>query len=215
MNMERRPIKTRGALWAQKIAQLLASKDITPNHISLMSVLFALLACLFYALASVLPFAIILVPLAIQARLLCNLFDGMVAVEHGKKSKSGDVFNDAPDRFADLLIICGSGFYIASYPIAWHLAWFAGAMALLTAYVRVLGATLTGTHHFFGPMAKQHRMFLLTVAALIDFVNSLLFSNSLSMGAATYLAILLMGLASLYTAWRRLVRIVRDLENRH
>jgi phosphatidylglycerophosphate synthase len=43
----------------------------------------------------------------VQLRLLCNLFDGMVAVEGGKKSKSGEVFNDMPDRIADpILLVC-------------------------------------------------------------------------------------------------------------
>ena len=40
-------------------------------------------------------------------------------------------------------------------------------MALLTAYVRVLGGSLGLTQHFVGPMAKQHRMFTVTLAAVI------------------------------------------------
>ena len=36
----------------------------------------------------------------------------------------------------------------------------------MTAYIRVLGGTLTGSQSFIGPMAKQHRMAVLTVASL-------------------------------------------------
>jgi len=40
-------------------------------------------------------------------------------------------------------------------------------MAVLTAYVRVLGKSIGGQTRFIGPMAKQHRMALLTAASLL------------------------------------------------
>ena len=43
----------------------------------------------------------------IQLRRLCNLFDGMVAVEGGFKTKSGELYNDLPDRFSGALILAG------------------------------------------------------------------------------------------------------------
>ena len=35
-------------------------------------------------------------PFGVLGRLLCNLLDGMVAVEGGKRSKSGELYNDVP-----------------------------------------------------------------------------------------------------------------------
>ena len=46
----------------------------------------------------------------IQFRLLCNLFDGMVAVEGGLGTPSGILFNDFPDRIADPLILICAGY---------------------------------------------------------------------------------------------------------
>ena len=46
---------------------------------------------------------LLLAALCIQLRLVCNLLDGMVAVEHGKGSPSGPIWNELPDRFADVL----------------------------------------------------------------------------------------------------------------
>ena len=40
----------------------------------------------------------------IQLRLLCNLLDGLVALEGGRKGKAGDLFNEAPDRYADVVL---------------------------------------------------------------------------------------------------------------
>ena len=47
-------------------------------------------------------------------------------------------------------------------------------MAVFTAYVRLLGGSLGMTQHFIGPMAKQHRMFTLTLVTLLAAVESML-----------------------------------------
>ncbi len=106
--------------------------------------------------------ALLLAAAAIQLRLLCNLLDGMLAVEEGFKSKTGDIYNDLPDRVADVLILVGAGYSMRDLPYGSTLGWLAAVMAVFTAYVRLLGGSLGVTQHFIGPMAKQHRMFTLT-----------------------------------------------------
>jgi phosphatidylglycerophosphate synthase len=103
----------------------------------------------------------------IQLRLLCNLLDGMLAVEMGLKTPTGELFNDLPDRIADVVILVGAGYAVRNEPYGLALGWSAAVFALFTAYVRVLGGSLGLTQHFIGPMAKQHRMFTLTLAAII------------------------------------------------
>jgi CDP-diacylglycerol--glycerol-3-phosphate 3-phosphatidyltransferase len=100
---------------------------------------------------------------AIQARLMCNLLDGMVAVEGGKKSPLGDLYNEFPDRVADSVLIVALG-YAIDMPA---LGWFAALAAALTAYVRVFGGSLGLPQDFRGPMAKQHRMALMTAGCAI------------------------------------------------
>ena len=105
--MERRPIKSRNTNWARALAAFLAKIGITPNQISVLSVMFAAAATYFFwaSHGSIFNYTyLILAALCIQFRLLCNLFDGMVAVEHNQKSPVGDMYNDVPDRFADLFI---------------------------------------------------------------------------------------------------------------
>ena len=103
----------------------------------------------------------------IQGRLLCNLLDGMVAIEGGRKTRAGDIFNDLPDRISDPLIIVPAGYAITSLPFGPDLGWLAAVVALLTAYVRVLGHSAGTPDFFVGPMAKQHRMAVLTVACAL------------------------------------------------
>jgi phosphatidylglycerophosphate synthase len=93
----------------------------------------------------------------------------MVAVEHGKGSPSGPIWNELPDRIADLLLLVGAGYAgaLAGQPWAEPLGWLAGALAVLTAYVRELGRGLGQPADFSGPMAKPHRMATLTGACLL------------------------------------------------
>lgn len=177
----RRPIKARQTHWATKCSRWLQQKGATPNGISLFSILFALLAglSLFFALAHTTGILravlFIMGALMIQARLICNLLDGMVAVEGGMKSPVGAVYNELPDRVADTLIILGIGYGLASqFSIAITLGWIGAFFAVMTAYVRVLGGSCGLEQRFTGPMAKQHRMALITIIAIIAaFIPSL------------------------------------------
>lgn len=109
--------------------------------------------------------AYILFIVCMQSRLLCNLFDGMVAIEGGKKSANGDLYNDMPDRFADALFIIPVGYVAGGFGI--ELGWLAALLAVMTAYFRWIGAYKTHQHFFNGPMAKQHRMALLTLTFVV------------------------------------------------
>lgn len=110
----------------------------------------------------------ILCIIGIQLRLLCNLFDGMVAIEGGKQSAVGSLYNEFPDRVADSLLIVGLGYAIGQS----DLGWFAALVAALTAYIRVFGGSLGLKQNFMGPMAKQHRMAVMTVGLLLNMVET-------------------------------------------
>jgi phosphatidylglycerophosphate synthase len=214
----RRPLKSRQTRWAVASASWLARHNVSPNAISILSIVFAAAAggayagCRVTASPLVTSGLLVLASAGIQGRLLCNLLDGMVAIEGGKKSRSGEIFNDAPDRVADAIILAAAGYAITLTT----LGWVAAAGALLTAYVRVLGRSLGAGVYFVGPMAKQHRMATMTAANL---VAALALPWGWSRGpqvAALALAgaLVLIVVGSVVTAARRLVRIVGDLEAR-
>lgn len=201
----RRPLAVRSLSVTKRIAVWLSKKNITPNQISLMSMLFAgsglAFAAGYYYFPS--PIWLILFPLAIQLRLLCNLFDGMVAVEGGKKTPAGELFNDVPDRIADPLLIIAAGL-IAQSQIAMPLAWVSALLAVLTAYVRVLGVSMGCEADFRGPMAKQHRMALLTFVSLLMFVDQLFVLLPAYSFYAMDMALVAMAVGCVITVWRRL-----------
>ena len=166
----RREIASRNTAWATIIARKLTHWGVTPNQISMMSVFFAMVGCLLLIGTVIDPgfnkyVAYILFIVCMQSRLLCNLFDGMVAIEGGKKSANGDLYNDMPDRFADALFIIPIGYIAGGFGI--ELGWLAALLAVMTAYFRWIVDYKTHQHFFNGPMAKQHRMALLTLAFVV------------------------------------------------
>jgi phosphatidylglycerophosphate synthase len=163
--LARRPLKTRASAWAGFVASILVKSGISPNMISVLSIVFASAAgVVFYAISNgfLSHWYFLMAALFIQMRLLCNLMDGMVAIEGGKKSATGDLYNEVPDRIADVVILAGAGLCVWLQPWGMHLGWCAAALAVMTACVRMQGAALLGKHNFCGPMAKPHRMALTT-----------------------------------------------------
>ena len=170
----RRPLKSRGTSWARGLAATLARSGASPDHISAASVAFAFLGGMLLLGAGICPpilraLFLILAATCIQLRLLCNLLDGMVAVEHRKGGTSGPIWNELPDRVADVMFLAGAGYcaYSSGLDLGAPLGWLAGVLAVLTAYVRELGRGLGQPADFSGPMAKPHRMAALTVICVV------------------------------------------------
>lgn len=140
----------------------------------------------------------------VQLRLLCNLLDGMVAIEGGKRSPAGELYNEIPDRISDAATLVGLGYAAGSVPV---LGWIATAVALFLAYIRAAGVVAGAQQAFHGPMAKPHRMAAVTLAALVATAAPLAWHVP-----AVALGAIIAGGAM--TAPRRLAAIARDLRAR-
>jgi phosphatidylglycerophosphate synthase len=213
----RRPLKTRGRAWAKAVATWLSMRAVAPNSISVFSLVPAAGAgaCFLLLTRVTRPVQVILLLLAaglIQLRLLANMLDGLVAVEGGRKTATGDLFNEVPDRFADVLILAPAG-----YALSWlgtlgiTLGWLVALLAVLSAYVRVFGGSLGFEQSFIGPMAKQHRMALLTLACLASILEVIAAGYQ---GRILSLGLLIIGFGSALTIIRRLGRIAGLLQDR-
>jgi phosphatidylglycerophosphate synthase len=215
----RRPLRSRGKPWAWALARRLTAWRVSPNLISTMSMVFAAAAGLSLALAprvegpALRAAGLYLAAAAgMQLRLLANLMDGMVAVEGGLGSKTGELWNDLPDRFADGLVFVGAAYGFPGLPFGVALGWTAAAAAIITAYVRVLGAAAGGGQHFVGPMAKPHRMAAMTAASLLAAGLAMVDRIWPQRLMAATLTIILAGCA--VTMARRLRRIAAELHTR-
>ena len=204
----RRPLKSRGTAWAAVMTRQLAPTSVTPNQISMASIAMGALAgSAFWLSADAGSWARALLLLAaalfMQLRLLCNLLDGMVAIEAGKSAADGAFWNEFPDRIADLFILVGAGLAVGS--IALGLA--AAAFAILTAYVREHGRACGAPADYSGPMAKQQRMAALTLGALAAATEPLWNTHPIVLKFVLWIVVI----GSALTALRRAVRLVKHL----
>lgn len=167
-DQNRRPLTSRNSAWAAQLASWAVAREITPNQISQSSMAFAATGLALYWLSTQSPgfvqfLCLLLAAATLQARLVCNLIDGMVAIEGGKGAKDGPFWNEAPDRVSDLLFFTGAGL-AAGAPA---LGLLAAALAIATAYVRELGRAEGFRPDFSGPLAKPQRMAVLTAGTIL------------------------------------------------
>lgn len=176
--MARRPVPARDTGWAHRAAPKLQRLGLTPNQISIASIVFAAVAAVCFVASAHLDDGPRIVLLLIAAammplRLLCNLFDGMLAVEGGMKSPVGGIYNELPDRFADTLFFAGAGYAVADFAWGAQLGWATATFAIVVPYVRVLGVTLGTPQYYDGPMAKPRRMHILIAGCFLTIVEVL------------------------------------------
>src|SRR5437870_7699212 len=168
--IDRRPIATRNRKWAQSATTWLASRNVSPNAISIAGMCASIAAGLALALTSVEYNRVfwLVAALGAQLRLTANMLDGMVAVVSSRASKVGELYNEVPDRVSDAAVFIGAGF-------AWGgsaaLGYIATILAIFTAYVRAAGKIAGAPNEFCGPMAKQHRMLVVTLICLYSAIT--------------------------------------------
>lgn len=211
----RRPIASRDKRWAQRFAGRLKDAGFKPNTISVFSFVFAAAGAASFIASALVAKTVLVRDLllvggiaGIMGRLLCNLFDGMVAIEGGLKTAAGEIFNDLPDRLSDMALIVAIG-VIAGYgsqsPTLWYqLGWAAACVAVMTAYIRYLGAGMGTAHFFLGPMAKQHRMATIITATLASIATE---PHAVAVGTFYRIALVVILAGATITCIRRVVRV--------
>ena len=178
----RRPLATRSAGWAKWLSAILVKSKFSPNQISVLSIAPALVGAWLLLYRPLSAWVLVLTVVCIQLRLLCNMLDGMVAIEGGKKSNVGVLYNEIPDRIADSLFIVALGYAIF---LPW-LGWLGALLAAKTAYIRVLGGANGLAQNFRGSMAKPHRMFVITLGCLIGAAELYFNGSNYALTVAAY-----------------------------
>jgi len=208
---DRRPIQSRNTRWAETVTRFLVTRGVSPNAISLFGMFAAVAAgaaflSTSFATSSTQRVLWFCGGLLCQVRLLCNLFDGMVAIERNTASPIGELYNEVPDRVSDSAVFIGLGYAVGG---GVALGWFAALISVFVAYVRAMAKSLGARNDFCGPMAKPQRMALATaVAVYLAFSPD---SWRMAWGEAKVVLVLVI-LGGVVTAIRRLVRAAKRLE---
>jgi phosphatidylglycerophosphate synthase len=212
--IDRRPIATRNRKWAQASTAWLAARNVSPNAISIAGMCACIVGGIALSLTSISDYRILwlIAALGAQLRLTGNMLDGMVAIASVRTSKVGELYNEIPDRISDAAMFIGAGF-------AWGgniaLGYIATILAIFTAYVRAAGKIAGAPNEFCGPMAKQHRMLVITLICLYSAIAprswQMITANDLHIGLMTLgLAVIVLG--CVVTVIRRISRIAHALK---
>jgi len=215
---ERRPLASRDADIARRVAAWLIARNVSANAVSVSSMGFAAVAALCLvetrtATGSAVRILFVLAALFVQLRLLANLLDGMIAVGSRRASPVGEIYNEVPDRVADVLILVGAGLALGGIPT---LGYLAALVAVFTAYVRALGNSAGVRALFVGPMAKPQRMATITGACVYCACVPATWPGGVSAGGhgAIAFALIVVVAGGILTALRRLRRISDELRGR-
>jgi phosphatidylglycerophosphate synthase len=212
--IDRRPIATRNRKWAQEATAWLASRNVSPNAISIAGMCACIVGGIALGATSIADYPILwlIAALGAQLRLTANMLDGMVAIASSRTSKTGELYNEVPDRISDAAIFIGAGF-------AWGgnvtLGYIATILAIFTAYVRAAGKIAGAPNEFCGPMAKQHRMLVITLVCVYAAITpgswQIITSNNSQTGVIT-LGLVIIIAGCVITVVRRIARIAHALE---
>src|SRR5438046_10601142 len=101
--IDRRPIATRNRKWAQSATTWLASRNVSPNAISIAGMCACIAAGLALALTSVEYNRVfwLVAGLGAELRLTANMLGGMVAGVLGRGPNVGGLSNGVPDRLSE------------------------------------------------------------------------------------------------------------------
>ena len=211
--IDRRPIATRNRKWAQSSTAWLAARNVSPNAISVAGMCACIIGGIAIGLTSVVDYRILWLIGAVgaQLRLTANMLDGMVAIASSRTSKTGELYNEVPDRISDAAVFIGAGY-------AWGgnvtLGYVATVLAIFTAYVRAAGKIAGAPNEFCGPMAKQHRMLVITLVCVYATIaprSWQIFKFDDSQIGLMTLALIVIVVGCVITVIRRISRIARVL----
>jgi phosphatidylglycerophosphate synthase len=205
----RRPLKSRGTAWAAVAARAALASGISADGVSIVGIVISLVGAAALVTGVAAPWHLLIGAAAVQLRLLCNMLDGMVAVEGGRKSVYGAIYNELPDRLEDSLLLVAAGF-AASPKLGLVLGLTAALLAAICAYVRLLGGTLGQPQDFIGPQAKPHRMFVLTLGLLAAFVAAVAEGDP---DRWLLISLIVICVGTLLTIVRRSLRIAQRLRS--
>ena len=149
--------------------------SVNPNHLSAASLVFAVLAGIFFTQepAIFLFFAALMV----GANGLLDALDGKIARLQARESKRGDFVDHVIDRYSDVFILAGVALGV-------HCSVFVGLFAvigvMLASYMGTQAQALGLRREYRGILGRADRLALLIIIPLVQFV---LMSLDVSIGA--------------------------------
>ncbi|MBT8172175.1 CDP-alcohol phosphatidyltransferase family protein [Candidatus Bathyarchaeota archaeon] len=160
-------LKQRVQLFLNTEAAALNSLGLTPNHVSVLGLIFAITSAITYYFWRIHPFFLILAPLFMLISGLFDALDGAIARIYRKETKFGGFFDSLLDRYSDAVILCGITIGGLT-ELQWGL--FALMGSLLVSYARARAEAVGVKMESIGVAERPERIILIAVASFLSYI---------------------------------------------
>ena len=145
-------------------ADALARAGVTANQVTVAALLLSGVMGLLLYLFPLSAWALGLMPVALFLRMALNAIDGMLAREHGMKSRTGAVLNELGDVAADAMLYLPFA-VVPGVPARWVV--LVVLTGILTEMAGVVAVQVGASRRYDGPFGKSDRAFLFGFIALL------------------------------------------------
>jgi len=184
------------------LTRAMAGAGVTANAVTVAAAVLSLLVGAALAVSRGSRGALLLLPAALFARMAMNAIDGMLAREHGQRSKLGALLNELGDVVSDTALYLPLALVPGFDP---RLAVGIVVLAAVSEMTGVLGPTIGASRRYDGPMGKSDRAFVFGLLALL---------LGLGVKPGTWLVAIQGAILALLlvTVWNRAARALREAE---
>ncbi|WP_417770153.1 CDP-alcohol phosphatidyltransferase family protein [Stappia sp.] len=157
-------LKSRFQDLLRPLVRRMAQAGITANQVTLAAILLSLAAGAALAVWPGHPLPLILLPVILFLRMALNAVDGMLAREHGQKSRLGAILNELGDVISDTAIYLPFALLPGISPAA---AVVFCLLAVISEMTGVVAIQIGASRRYDGPMGKSDRAALMGTLAML------------------------------------------------
>jgi CDP-diacylglycerol--glycerol-3-phosphate 3-phosphatidyltransferase len=151
------------ALW-RPLVRCLAQVGATANQVTVLAAILSIAVGAWLAASRGSRAALFAVPAFLFVRMALNAIDGMLAREHGQKSRLGAILNEVGDVISDAALYLPFALVAGFPPIAVVVI---VVLAVVSEMTGVVGLQIGASRRYDGPMGKSDRAFVFGALSLI------------------------------------------------
>lgn len=146
------------------LTRQLAAIGVTANHVTIAAAILSLFTGILIALWPDQNWPLLVLPATLFFRMALNAIDGMLAREHGMKSRLGAVLNELGDVVSDASLYLPLALVPGLSPT---LIVLITILAIISEMTGVVSVQIGATRRYDGPLGKSDRAFAFGLLALV------------------------------------------------
>jgi CDP-diacylglycerol--glycerol-3-phosphate 3-phosphatidyltransferase len=182
------------------LLKLLRRLGISPNSITIFSILLSFVISYFFWKATDNPPYFLIVAFGLLIRMMLNALDGMMARIYNLQSKLGEVLNEVGDIVSDVAIYFP---LIIFESLRIEIAIIFILLSIINEFCGLMAKLISGERRYDGPMGKSDRAFLIGIICIVYY-----FTNGLD----PYMNYIIGG-SSIMIILSSYIRLIKSIKN--